>query len=492
MSTVNGVMMQYFHWYTPADGTLWKDVAARARELAEAGITALWLPPAYKSNDGATGVGYAVYDMYDLGEFDQKGSVRTRYGTRQEYLAATKALHEAGLQVYADIVFNHRIGCDEFEPVRATPFPSDDRLHASGPQRDILAPTKFTFPGRKGKYSPFVWTAAHFSAVDYDKHQPDEKNTVYLLAGKQFDSNVALENGNFDFLMGADVDIDHPEVVGELYRWSQWYIDTVGLEGFRLDAVKHISAPFWPGWLRAMSRHAGRELFCVAEYWSTDLQALHWFLDTVGPTISVFDVPLHYNFHAASRAGGQYDMRRLLDGTLMKQRGMQAVTFVSNHDAQPLQALESVVEPWFKPLAYATILLRQEGYPCVFYPDYYGAEYEDYGRDGNKHRVVMPSHRFLIDVFLKARREYGHGPQVDYLDHFNRIGWVRLGDAEHPRAMAVLMSDGPEGTKWMDVGRPGTVFRDLTGHIAEPITTNQEGWGEFRCQGGSVSVWVQE
>jgi alpha-amylase len=201
---------------------------------------------------------------------------------------------------------------------------------------------------------------------------------------------------------------------------------------------------------------------------------------------------LHYNFHAASLAGGQYDMRRLLDGTLMKQRGMQAVTFVSNHDAQPLQALESVVEPWFKPLAYATILLRQEGYPCVFYPDYYGAEYEDFGRDGNKHRVVMPSHRFLIDVFLKARRECGHGPQVDYLDHFNRIGWVRLGDAAHPRAMAVLMSDGPEGTKWMDVGRPGTVFRDLTGHIAEPITTNQDGWGEFRCQGGSVSVWVQE
>ena len=44
-----------------------------------------------------------------------------------------------------------------------------------------------------------------------------------------------------------------------------------------------------------------------------------------------------------------------------------------------LQALESWVEPWFKPLAYALILLRREGYPCVFYPDYYGAEYEDCG-----------------------------------------------------------------------------------------------------------------
>jgi hypothetical protein len=44
-----------------------------------------------------------------------------------------------------------------------------------------------------------------------------------------------------------------------------------------------------------------------------------------------------------------------------------------NHDTQPLQALESVVEPWFKPLAYAFILLRREGYPCLFLPDYEGA-----------------------------------------------------------------------------------------------------------------------
>ena len=39
-----------------------------------------------------------------------------------------------------------------------------------------------------------------------------------------------------------------------------------------------------------------------------------------------------------------------------------------------------MVEPWFKPLAYALILLRREGYPCIFYADYYGAEYEDWGQ----------------------------------------------------------------------------------------------------------------
>jgi alpha-amylase len=278
----------------------------------------------------------------------------------------------------------------------------------------------------------------------------------------------------------------------EVTAWGKWYLDTTGVDGFRLDAVKHISAWFFPGWLDAMEKHAGRDLFVAAEYWTPDVGTLEGYLDRLGGRITVFGVPLHYHFHYASRAGGHYDMRRLLEGTLSRARERDVVTFVENHDSQPLQALESVVEPWFKPLAYATILLRREGYPCVFYADYYGAEYEDRGRDGNRYPIFMPSHRWLIDRFLEARRKYGHGPQVDYLDHWNRIGWTRLGDDRHPKAMAVLMSDGAEGTKWMEVGRPNARFVDLTEHVREPVCANEAGWGEFRCNGGSVSVWVQE
>ena len=97
MSATNGVMMQFFHWYSPADGSLWDEARARATELAEAGFTAVWLPPAYKGVNGAADVGYGVYDLYDLGEFDQKGSVRTKYGTKQQYLDAVRALQQAGL-----------------------------------------------------------------------------------------------------------------------------------------------------------------------------------------------------------------------------------------------------------------------------------------------------------------------------------------------------------------------------------------------------------
>ena len=54
-----------------------------------------------------------------------------------------------------------------------------------------------------------------------------------------------------------------------------------------------------------------------------------------------------------------------------------AVTFVDNHDTQPEQALESFVERWFKPSAYSIILLRDTGYPCVFYGDYYGISHNN-------------------------------------------------------------------------------------------------------------------
>ena len=53
-------------------------------------------PPTRKG--GIDDVGYGVYDTYDLGEFDQKGTVRTKYGTRSEYLSAIRMLHLADLQ----------------------------------------------------------------------------------------------------------------------------------------------------------------------------------------------------------------------------------------------------------------------------------------------------------------------------------------------------------------------------------------------------------
>jgi alpha-amylase len=491
MSEPNGVMMQYYHWYIPDDGSLWNQLADQSEKLAKVGITSVWLPPAYKGVGGGMDVGYGVYDLFDLGEFDQKGSVRTKYGTKKEYLQAIQAAKKAGIQVYADVVFNHRMGADEAEDVEATPFDMENRNAPIGEYQTIKAWTHFTFPARSGKYSSMEWHWWHFDAIDHNAYNEGQK-AVYLLKGKSFDPNVDLEKGSFDYLMGCDLDIENPEVCGELKYWGEWYMDTTNVDGFRFDAVKHVSAEFFQAWLEHVRNYAKRDLFAVGEYWSYEVEALHHFIESTDGKVALFDAPLHYNFHVASQEGDNYDMRQIFDNTLVQDQPALAVTLVDNHDSQPLQSLESIVESWFKPLAYALILLRQAGYPCIFYADYYGAHYKDHGKDGNEYEIWIDCHQWLIDKFLFARQTYAHGAQYDYFDHPNTIGWTRLGDQEHPGGMAVVLTNGEGGSKSMEVGQPNRVYVDLTEHVDEPVTTNDQGWGEFRCNGGSVSVWVPQ
>ena len=489
MKEYNGAMMQFFHWYTPEDGLLWRRLAEEAPALAEAGITSLWLPPAYKGASGGLDMGYGVYDLFDLGEFDQKGSVRTKYGTRDECLAGIKAAQEAGLQVYADVVFNHKLGGDHEEEFQATPYNPENRSEAMGEPQTIKAWTHFDFPGRQGKYSELEWHWWHFNAANHNALE-GEANAVYLFEGKRFQDHVDLEKGNYDYLMGCNLDIGNPDVRKELLYWGEWYLETTGVDGFRFDAVKHVKADFFAEWLNHLRSKSGRDLFAVGEYWSGHDEALDSFIEATGGNVMLFDVGLHYSFAEASSRGRDYDLRTLFDRSLVKDRPDMAVTLVANHDTQPLQTLESVVEPWFKPLAYALILLRQGGYPCVFAPDYYGAEYKGVGRDGQEHEIKMESHRWMIDRALHARHAHAFGEQNDYFDDPHCVGWTRTGDAEHPGGLAVLLSNADDGMKPMQTGAPDTTYDDHTDHIPEPVTTNAEGWGEFRCKAGSVSFWL--
>ncbi|MFQ3613324.1 MAG: alpha-amylase [Cyanobacteriota bacterium] len=492
MTELNGTLMQYFHWYFPADGSLWTQLKEQAQQLADRGFTALWIPPAYKGSHGGFDVGYGIYDLFDLGEFNQKNTIRTKYGTKDEFLAAVKAAREVGIQIYADVVFNHKDGGDETEKVMAVPVAFNDRNREIGPPREIEIWSKFLFPGRGDRYSSMKWDARHFDAVNHRADAPHDW-TIYRIHNKRFQTEVDLNLGNYDFLMACDLDMDLPEVKQELKDWAKWFLELSNVDGFRLDALKHIRSFFFVEWLTFIQSHTPKQnLFCVGEYWSENIGALHSYISATEGRIALFDVPLHYNFHRASRMGNSFDLRGLHHNTLMQQQPTLAMTFVDNHDSQPLQALESVVEGWFKPLAYAFILLRAEGYPCVFYADYFGAHYTDRGRDGNRYEIWLDRHQWILDKFLMARQHHAFGPQYDYFDHPNCIGWTRLGNPQHPRGLAVLMSNGWDGYKWMNAGKSNTKFMDITEHISHPVWTNEWGWAEFRCRGGSVSVWVAD
>jgi len=162
---------------------------------------------------------------------------------------------------------------------------------------------------------------------------------------------------------------------------------------------------------------------------------------------------------------------------------LNVVTFVDNHDSQQGQSLESWVEDWFKPLAYAIILLRKDGYPCLFYGDYYGIDGEN----------PVADKKGILDPLLMARKNFAYGEQIDYFDHPNVVGWIRKGDDKYKDSgIAVVMSNGEEGIKNMCFGKEssGKSFYDITGNIKEVIILDEEGTGNFIVQGGSVSVWV--
>ena len=90
---INGIMFQGFEWYLPDDGNYYKDMLLKLDELVDIGVSAIWLPPSCKAM-GTNDTGYGIYDLYDLGEFDQKGAVRTKYGTKDELKTLIDAIHE--------------------------------------------------------------------------------------------------------------------------------------------------------------------------------------------------------------------------------------------------------------------------------------------------------------------------------------------------------------------------------------------------------------
>ena len=479
MKKINGVIMQYFEWYLETNQNLWNEISKNAENLAKIGITALWLPPAYKGMGGKDEVGYGVYDLYDLGEFDQKGTIKTKYGSKEEYINCILALKQAGIESYADIVLNHKMGADMLQTIPAEKVDWGNHNEIVSGKEIVRVATKFTFPGRKKKYSDFEWNWTHFDGIDYN--DKTKEHAIFKFINKEWANEVDEEFGNFDYLMGADIDFQNEEVREELLKWGKWYIETTDVDGFRLDAVKHINAEFYEQWLKELRKDLKEELFAVGEYWSGDVSKLHRYISETNGETSLFDVPLHYNFYNASK-DENYNLIQILDKTLMKENPSKAVTFVDNHDTQPEQSLQSYVERWFKLPAYSIILLRDEGYPCVFYGDFYGIKHNNIGKiEGLKEMITI-------------RKDKAYGKQNDYFDNPSCIGWTREGDEEHIKSgVAVLISNKYDSEKRMYIGKDltGEEFIDAIGNCEEKVIIDEEGFGNFKVKAKSVSVWVR-
>lgn len=477
----NQTLMQYFEWYLPDDGQHWNRLTEDAPNLAAKGIRKVWMPPAFKGT-GSNDVGYGVYDLFDLGEFDQKGTVRTKYGLKEEYLRAIEALSQNGIEAIADVVLNHKAAADYKERFTVVEVDPNDRNVEISEPFEIEAWMHFAFPGRNKTYNDFEWHWYHFTGTDYDAK--NNRSGIFLIQGDNKgwanDELVDNENGNYDYLMYADIDFKHPEVIQNLYDWAHWFIESTGVHGFRLDAVKHIDSFFMKNFIRDITEKYGEDFYVFGEFWNSDEKANNDYLENIDYRFDLVDVKLHHNLFDASKSGADYDLRTIFDQTLAKNHPESAVTFVDNHDTQRGQALESTVEEWFKPAAYALILLREAGLPCVFYGDYYGISGE----------FAQESFKDVLDKLLDIRLNLAYGEQTDYFDDANCIGWTRQGK-DNGQPIAVIISNDQATSKSMFVGPEwaGRDFSDYLGNSSQIVTIDDQGWGEFPVEEKSVSVW---
>ena len=477
----NQTLMQYFEWYLPDDGQHWNRLAEDAPNLAAKGIRKVWMPPAFKGT-GSNDVGYGVYDLFDLGEFDQKGTVRTKYGLKEEYLRAIEALIQNGIEAIADVVLNHKAAADYKERFTVVEVDPNDRNVEISEPFEIEAWMHFAFPGRNKTYNDFEWHWYHFTGTDYDAK--NNRSGIFLIQGNNKgwanDELVDNENGNYDYLMYADIDFKHPEVIQNLYDWAHWFIESTGVHGFRLDAVKHIDSFFMKNFIRDITEKYGDDFYVFGEFWNSDEKVNNDYLENIDYRFDLVDVKLHHNLFDASKSGADYDLRTIFDQTLANNHPESAVTFVDNHDTQRGQALESTVEEWFKPAAYALILLREAGLPCVFYGDYYGIRGE----------FAQESFQELLDKLLDIRLNLAYGEQTDYFDDANYIGWTRQGK-DNGQPIAVLISNAQAASKSMLVGTEwaGREFSDYLGNSSQIVTIDDQGWGKFPVEEKSVSVW---
>jgi alpha-amylase len=444
-----GVLFQAFYWNCPSeenqDGTWWNFVAGKIPELQQAGFTALWLPPASKAaNLGGPSMGYDPYDYYDLGDFNQKSRTKTWFGNQAELVALINAAHTANMQVYADLVLDHNNGGDAQEP------------------NPIDGQTRWTkFNPASGKF-PRDWQCFHPSPFEI------------------FDE---MTFGDM-----PDLCHRHPLVYQNLIELGQWLVETIGFDGFRFDFVKGY-APWMVQSLAELRylKKSGDDFyaFCVGECWDNERTVDDWLGEVNSYTdnpVSAFDFPLHYRLKDLCDTYGFSLWTLATPGTVVQDTPSQAVTFVDNHDTirDPGNAINND-----KLMAYSFILTH-EGYPSVFWMDWY-----------NFGLAKASGPNGIAALVAAHERNAGGTTQVLYTDD-NLYIMQRTGAGGLPGLVYVLnnLGDAWNGatvqTQWQrvrfepvayggnDASRPDTKMTSAEGHA--DFWAAPRGWAVYAPQ----------
>jgi hypothetical protein len=401
-------------------------VEYRTPDIFNVGYGSVYLPPPGRADSGNTSVGYDVYNRFDLGSPNNP----TLYGTETGLKTTINALHTAGDNAYIDLVINH----DGFSQWNTVDSQGNSFVNAGGYPGFVMSVPgdqwgDFHDPsdtsGTHGQLAGLI-DIAHEKNYQYVRspvpgnpndlptgttpafgrlaNVPDPNNTrfypdtsltpIYLNdpATGQFNFPIYPFN-NTNPLNGTPVS---ENAMGYLMRYSQWMVQAIGADGFRIDAAKNVD-PWVLNYIdRAVYRSSFRTLldgsqepiFSFSEVYDGNAPYVSSFVrkdidpnnpSQVGGNRDVLDFPLYFAMNANLTGNGfTNDWNNIVNASVdgvddgYANNGSQGVAFVSNQD---------VAAPYLGNVAYAYMLMRP-GNAIVYFNAHQFGNNRNFPNDG--------------------------------------------------------------------------------------------------------------
>jgi alpha-amylase len=314
-------------------------IRARLDYLKGLGTTSIWLTPSFKNRavqleDGPS-AGYHGYWITDFTQIDP------HLGTNEDLAALIADAHAKGMKVFFDIITNHTADVIQYDEGARTAYvdkdvvpykdasgtPFDDRDYAGTNDFPALDPD-VSFP-----YHPFV-------PPGLPSKVPDWLNDPIYYHNRGNTTFTGEDSLYGDFFGLDDLFTEHPRVVrGMIDIYEKWIRD-FGIDGFRIDTVKHVNDEFWqqfgPEVLDYARAQGKRDFFMFGEVFDLSRPFTSHFT-THDRLQAVLDFPFQAaaeNF--AAKSGSADDLRQFFTGddwyTDADSNAYQLPTFLGNHD----------------------------------------------------------------------------------------------------------------------------------------------------------------
>src|ERR1043166_1005931 len=235
------------------------ELIAKMPEIAEAGYTSLWLPPPTKGGS-VFSVGYDVFDPFDLGDKEQQGTVRTRYGTKAQLIRVVEIAHRFGLRSYFDNIMNHRgftvPGYDANTSTNYYPGMVQGDFHlqkiSGGFYRswNNIGNWNDTFEIQNNPLSGLIDIAQENPNINFGFNYKDQAASPFFIRHPNnreyyMDTNLTGLPGGWHGFNGTNGDPVAETTGSYMIRAVLWLLSETHCDGFRLDAVKHVPGYFF-------------------------------------------------------------------------------------------------------------------------------------------------------------------------------------------------------------------------------------------------------